>query len=119
MLIPGEEILVPHKDYYLLCQNDEEGFTWSYCRLPSGESCPTSYFAAKPVDWYYGNMHFDANFGVDTLWPKDLEKGHDAPAADIRIFYWMQTRKGIFGVRIGRRQRSVSEITPFPPAAAQ
>ena len=39
------------------------------------------------MDWYYGNMHFDANFGVDTLWPKDLEKGHDAPAADIRIFY--------------------------------
>lgn len=91
LLLPGEEILIPHKDYYLLCPNDEEGFTWSYCMLPSGEICPTSFVAAKPVDWYYGNMHFDANFGVDTLWPKDLEKGHDAPAADIRIFYRLDT----------------------------
>lgn len=87
LLIPGEEILIPHKDYYLLWPNDEEGFSWSYCRLPSGENCPTRYCAAKPVDWYYGNMHFAANFGLDTMWPKDLEIGNDAAAADIRIFY--------------------------------
>lgn len=87
LLIPGEQIIIPRKDYYLLCPNDEEGFSWSYCQLPSGESCPTKYCAAKPVDWYYGNMRFEANRGVDTMWPKDLEIGHDAAAADIRIFY--------------------------------
>lgn len=86
-LTPGEQIRIPHKDYYLLCPNDEEGFTWSYCRLPSGESCPTRYAAAKPIDWYYGNMYFEANVGLDTMWPKDKEAGQDAAAADIRIFY--------------------------------
>lgn len=86
-LAPDEQIRIPHKDYYLLCPNDEEGFTWSYCRLPSGESCPTRYAAAKPIDWYYGNMYFDASAGLDTMWPKDKEAGQDAAAADIRIFY--------------------------------
>lgn len=86
-LTPGEQIRIPHKDYYLLCPNDEEGFTWSYSRLPSGESCPTRYAAAKPINWYYGNMYFAANIGLDTMWPKDKEAGQDAAAADIRIFY--------------------------------
>lgn len=86
-LIPGGYLTVPRKDFYLLCANDEEGFTGSYCLLPSGESCPTRFVAAKPIDWYYGNMIFAANAGLDTMWPKDKEQGQDAAAADIRIFY--------------------------------
>lgn len=85
-LIPGERIIVPHKDYYLLCANDEAGFKWSSCILPSGESCPTRFAAVKPINWYYGSMDFAANAGMDTMWPKDLELGNDAAAADIRIF---------------------------------
>lgn len=86
-LTPGESVTVPRKDYYLLCANDEEGIGWSYCVLPSGESCPTHFIASKPINWYYGNMYFDANSGLVTMWPKDKEAGHDAAASDIRIFY--------------------------------
>lgn len=86
-LIPGEQITVPHKDYYLLRANDEAGIGWSYCVLPSGEPCPTHFIAAKPIDWYYGYMRFEAGAGWDVMWPKDKELGHDAAASDIRILY--------------------------------
>lgn len=86
-LIPGEQVRVPHKDYYLLCANDVEGLGWSYCILPSGEACPTHFIAVKPINWYYGYMDFEAGGGLDAMWPKDKEKGHDAAASDIRILY--------------------------------
>lgn len=86
-LLSGERLTVPHKDYYLLRANDEEGLGWAYCVLPSGESCPTHFIAAKPVDWYYGSMHFEAGEGFEVLWPKDKKQGQDVPAADIRILY--------------------------------
>lgn len=86
-LAPGERIMVPHKDYYLLRANDEAGIGWAYCELPSGESCPAHFIAAKPIDWYYGSMDFDAGAGFDVMWPKDKEQGRDVPAADIRILY--------------------------------
>lgn len=88
-LIPGEQITIPHREYYLLRANDEEGHGWSYCELPSGESCPTHFIAAKPIDWYYGSMHFEAGLGFDVMWPKEKEQGRDVPAADVRILYRM------------------------------
>lgn len=87
LLMPGEQLTIPHRDYYLLRVNDEAGLGWSYCELPSGESCPTHFIAAKPIDWYYGCMYFDAGAGFDVMWPKDKEQGQDVPAADIRILY--------------------------------
>ena len=87
LLLPGDRLTIPHKDYYLLRTNDEQGHGWSYCVLPSGESCPTHFIAAKPIDWYYGSMNFAAHNGFDVMWPKDKEQGHDVPASDIRIMY--------------------------------
>ncbi len=89
LLYPGEKIQVPGLDYYLLCANDEEGFDWAFCQDASGEKCPTRYFMAKPEDWYYGNMNFVANWGLDVLWPKNKEAGQAAAAGDIRILYYL------------------------------
>lgn len=86
-LHPGDRLIIPYKDCYLLRTNDEQGHSWSYCILPSGESCPTHFIAAKPIDWYYGSMDFAARSGFDVMWPKDKEQGHDVPASDIRILY--------------------------------
>lgn len=86
-LSPGDLLDIPRKDYYLLRTNDEQGHGWSYCVLPSGENCPTRFIAAKPIDWYYGSMDFDARSGFDVMWPKDKEQGNDVPASDIRILY--------------------------------
>lgn len=88
LIHPGEEIFVPGLDYYLLCANDEEGFSWSFCQDASGEQCPTTYFMAKPEDWYYGSMDFVANRGLEALWPKEQEAGRGA-AGDIRILYYI------------------------------
>lgn len=89
LIYPGGKIQVPGLDYYLLCANDEEGFDWSFCQDASGEKCSTRFFMAKPEDWYYGNMNFVANWGLDVLWPKDKEAGHGAAAGDIRILYYL------------------------------
>lgn len=99
-LIPGGHITVPPIDYYLLCANDEEGFSWSYCQLPSGESCPTHFIAAKPINWYYGSMDIPEAAGLEVLWPKQTQPPltagpqaaddtalQDAAASDIRILY--------------------------------
>lgn len=86
-LIPGSHVTIPPIDYYLLCANDEEGFSWSYCKLPSGEFCPTQFIAAKPIDWYYGSMDIPEAAGLEVLWPKDKDAGQDAAASDIRILY--------------------------------
>lgn len=91
LIFPGEKILVPGFDYYLLCANDEEGFDWSFCQDASGEKCPTTYFMAKPEDWYYGCIHFAASRGLEVLWPKDKELGHGTAAGDIRILYYMDS----------------------------
>ena len=86
-LQPGDRLTIPHKDYYLLRTNDEQGHGWSACVSPAGENCPTRFNAAKPIDWYYGYMYFDAGKGFDVMWPKDKEQGHDVPPSDIRILY--------------------------------
>ena len=86
-LIPGERLLIPRRDYYLLRANDEEGIGWNYCELPSGETCPMHFIAAKPIDWYYGYMDFDGGRGFSVMWPKEKEQGQDVPEADIRILY--------------------------------
>ncbi|MCI8418133.1 MAG: LysM peptidoglycan-binding domain-containing protein [Lachnospiraceae bacterium] len=86
-LYPGERLTVPRQDRYLLHANEEEGFDWSFCVLPSGEKCPTRFYLAKPVDWYYGSMDLEAARGLHVLWPKDKNLGQDVPASDIRIFY--------------------------------
>lgn len=86
VLQPGMELTVIHRDFSLYRRLDEEGFGWSYCRLPSGESCPTRFVTAKPIDWYYGNMRFEANAGLDTLWPKNPFASADYTDA-IHIFY--------------------------------
>ncbi|MDE7246799.1 MAG: hypothetical protein K2N43_02815 [Lachnospiraceae bacterium] len=86
-LSPGDRLTIPHKDYYLLRTNDEEGHGWCTCELPSGGNCPTHFNAAKPIDWYYGYMYIDASKGFDAMWPKDKTLGHDVPASDIRILY--------------------------------
>lgn len=88
-LLPGVLLKVPHKDYYLLRTNDEEGHGWSYCILPSGEFCPTTFNAAKPINWYYGSMDFAAGRGFDVMWEKDKTLGQDVPASDVRILYRM------------------------------
>ena len=84
VLLPGMKLTVPHRDFAAVRRYDEEGFGFAYCRLPSGESCPTRYVLSKPIDWYYGNMRFAANAGLDTLWPKTPDA---AESEDIRIFY--------------------------------
>lgn len=56
-LHPGEEILVPHLDRYLLCANEEEGVESGFYMDAFGEMCPTRYYMAKPLGWYYGDMH--------------------------------------------------------------
>ena len=86
---PGEEIVVPRLDRYLLCANEEEGFSWAYCEDASGEMCPTRYFMAKPVDWYYGDMDFAGWRGLEVLWPKDEAEGYGAASGDIRILYYL------------------------------
>lgn len=93
-LQPGDRLTVPCIDYYLLRANNEHGHSWSYCILPSGESCPTHFIAAKPIDWYYGSMDFAAHNGFDVMWPKDKEQGHDVPASDIRIMYRIDGNPG-------------------------
>ncbi len=70
VLLPGKELIIPHKDYSVYRRRDEEGFGLSYCRMPSGEKCPTRFVTAKPIDWYYGSMQFDAGAGLDVIWPK-------------------------------------------------
>lgn len=86
-IYPGEHIRIKGQEYYLLHANNEEGFTTCYCELASGEKCPTRFFAAKPVDWYYGYVHFPASSGWDVMWPKKENGGRDEAAAGIRIFY--------------------------------
>ena len=88
-LHPGEEILVPHLDRYLLCANEEEGFNSGFYMDAFGEMCPIRYYMAKPVDWYYGEMDFAAGKGLEVLWPKDKERGQGAAAGDIRIFCYL------------------------------
>lgn len=82
-LLPGMKLTIPHRELAAVRRYDEEGFGFAYCRLPSGESCPTRYVLSKPIDWYYGNMQFAANAGLDTLWPKTPDA---AESEDIRIF---------------------------------
>ena len=89
LIYPGETLLVPRLDYYLLHANGEEGFGWSFCQTASGEMCPTRFFAAKPADWYYGSMDFAGEMGLAALWPKDRELRQDAAASDIRILYYI------------------------------
>lgn len=72
-LMPGMELVVPHRDVFQWRHYDQEGFGMAYCQLPTGESCPTRFVTSKPINWYYGNMEFEANAGLDTLWPKDPE----------------------------------------------
>ena len=88
VLLPGEEIIIPHKDYSVYRRRDEEGFGLSYCRLPSGEPCPTRFVTAKSIDWYYGSMQFDACAGLDVMWPKTYKDlGQFAFQADkIHVF---------------------------------
>lgn len=84
LLLPGMKLTIPHRDLAAVRRYDEEGFGFAYCRLPSGESCPTRYVLSKPINWYYGTMQFAANTGLDTLWPKTSDA---AESEDIRIFY--------------------------------
>lgn len=83
LLLPGMKITIPHRDVAAVRRYDEEGFGLAYCRLPSGESCPTRYVLSKPINWYYGNMQFAADAGLDTLWPKTPDA---AESENIRIF---------------------------------
>ncbi len=83
-LLPGMEIVIPHRDLAAVRHYDEEGFDFAYCRLPSGESCPTRFVLSKPINWYYGTMEFAANPGLETLWPKTPDA---AQSEDIRVFY--------------------------------
>ncbi len=83
-LLPGMKLTVPHRDLAAVRRYDEEGFGYAYCRLPSGENCPTRYVLSKPMNWYYGTMQFAADIGLDTLWPKTPDA---AESEDIRIFY--------------------------------
>ena len=83
-LLPGMEIIIPHRDLAAVRRYDEEGFDFAYCRLPSGESCPTRFVLSKPINWYYGTMEFAAAPGLETLWPKTPDA---AQSEDIRIFY--------------------------------
>ena len=88
-LHPGEEILVPHLDRYLLCANEEEGFERAFYMDAFGKMCPTRYYMAKPLDWYYGEMDFAAGKGLEVLWPKNEAQGHGAAAGDIRILCYL------------------------------
>ncbi len=88
-IYPGEEIVAPRLDRYLLCGSEEEGFGMAFCENASGNMCPTRYFMAKPVDWYYGDMEFAAGKGLEVLWPKEEEQGYGAAAGDIRILYYL------------------------------
>ncbi|MCI8726973.1 MAG: LysM peptidoglycan-binding domain-containing protein [Hungatella sp.] len=83
-LLPGMEIIIPHRDLAAVRRYDEEGFDFAYCRLPSGESCPTRFVLSKPINWYYGTMEFAAAPGLETLWPKTPDA---AQSEDIRVFY--------------------------------
>lgn len=83
-LLPGMKLTIPHRDLAAVRRYDEEGFGFAYCRLPSGERCPTRYVLSKPINWYYGNMQFAAYAGLETLWPKTPDA---AESEDIRIFY--------------------------------
>lgn len=87
-LQPGQEISVQHMDFAVYRRRDEEGFGISYWGLPSGERFPTRSMASKPIDWYYGTMRFEANAGLDTLWPKtQKDLGHFFIQADeIHVF---------------------------------
>ncbi len=93
-LFCGEEIVVPHLDFYLLHANDEEGFTYSYTVLADGTPCPNRYYAAKPADWCYGYMDFRAGAGLDVLWPKKKDGCSGEAEADIRIFYRLDANPG-------------------------
>lgn len=84
ILMPGMQLTIPHRDAVWLRHYDEEGFSWAYCGLPSGEIFPTRYVLSKPIDWYYGSMRSKAVSGLETLWPKTPEA---AESEDIRIFY--------------------------------
>lgn len=83
-LLPEMKLIVPHRDLAAVRRYDEEGFGFAYCRLPSGENCPTSYVLSKPMNWYYGSMQFAASAGLETLWPKTPDA---AESEEIRIFY--------------------------------
>lgn len=84
VLLPGMQITVPHRDLAAVRRYDEEGIGIAFCRLSSGESCPTRFILSKPIDWYYGEMRFEASAGLDTFWPKTPDA---AESEDIRIFY--------------------------------
>lgn len=86
VLLPGMKITVPHRDLAAVRRYDEEGFSWAFCGLPSGEMFPTRYVLSKPIDWYYGSTDFEACAGLETLWPKTPDA---AESEDIRIFYRM------------------------------
>lgn len=85
-LMPGMQITIPRRDFVWLRHYDEEGFSWAYCGLSSGETFPTRYVLSKPIDWYYGSTDFAAAAGLETLWPKTPDA---AESEDIRIFYRM------------------------------
>lgn len=89
LIHPGEEVFVPGFDYYLLCANDEAGFSRSFCRDAFGEECPNTYYMAKPGDWYHGEMRFVVNRWEKGLWPKDEEGVYGAASEDIRILYYI------------------------------
>ena len=105
-LLPGMKPIVPHRDLAAVRRYDEEGLGFAYCRLPTGESCPTRYVLSKPIDWYYGNMRFAANPGLDTLWPKTSDA---AESEDIRIFYRVDANPegDFFAGRWGEVQESI------------
>lgn len=86
VLLPGMKITVPHRDLAAVRRYDEEGFSWAFCGLPSGEIFPTRYVLSKPINWYYGSTDFAAGAGLETLWPKTPDA---AESEDIRIFYRM------------------------------
>ena len=108
ILLPGMKLTIPHRDLAAVRRYDEEGFGFAYCRLSSGESCPTRYVLSKPIDWYYGNMQFAANPGLDTLWPKTPDA---AESEDIRIFYRVDANPGgdFFAGRWSEVQESIKK----------
>ena len=95
--------------YPLLHAGNASNFGISYWGLPSGERFPTRSMASKPIDWYYGTMRFEANAGLDTLWPKtQKDLGHFFIQADeIHVFCRLDVNPdGDFWKGAGRKPES-------------
>ncbi len=91
-LLPGEKLVIPRLDYYLLHEPEEEGFSWYSRVLPSGEVIPTRFIAVKPCDWYYGSTGL-SEYGLSAMWPKSAPDPTNDPYYEnseytgTRIFY--------------------------------